>query len=182
MSRIGRAPIVVPAGVTVDIKENVIIVKGPKGTLTQSVHPRMTVKMEDGNINVSRPDEELQSKSLHGLTRTLVNNMIVGVTDGYTQVLEIVGVGFKAEKVGQNVSVRIGFSHPVEIIPLEGIILDVEGQTRIKVSGINKEAVGRQAANIRAIRKPDAYKGKGIRYATEKVVTKAGKAVGKGAK
>ena len=182
MSRIGRAPIVVPPGVTVDIEENVVTVKGPKGTLSRALNNSMALKLEDGNLSVSRPNDELASKSLHGLSRTLVNNMIVGVTSGYTVALDIVGVGFKADKVGNNVTLKIGFSHPVEIIPLEGVTLDVENQTRIKVSGIDKEAVGRQAAKIRSIRKPDPYKGKGIRYSTEKVITKAGKSVGKGAK
>jgi len=171
-----------PNGVEVDIKENNIIVKGPKGTLTQTIHPTMKLEIKDGTLNVARPDETLLSKSLHGLTRTLVRNMVVGVTEGYLRTLDIVGVGYKAEKSGDNLILRIGFSHPVTVEPLEGVVLDVDGPSRIKVSGIDKEKVGRQAADIRAIRKPDAYKGKGIRYSEEKVITKAGKAVGKGAK
>jgi len=171
-----------PNGVEVDIKENVVTVKGPKGTLTQNIHPMMNIEMKDGTLNVARPDETLMSKSLHGLTRSLVRNMVVGVTEGYVRTLDIVGVGYKAEKSGNNLILRIGFSHPVTITPLEGITLDVENPSRIKISGIDKEKVGRQTADIRAIRKPDAYKGKGIRYTEEKVITKAGKAVGKGAK
>jgi len=182
MSRIGRMPIVIPSNVKVDIADNVVTVKGPKGTLSQTVNSDMDLKIENGQLNVSRQNSDLQNQSLHGLTRTLINNMVVGVTEGYTRTLDIVGVGFKADKSGEKIILKIGYSHSVEIIPLEGVTLDVENQTRIKVSGISKEAVGRQAAKIRDIRKPDAYKGKGIRYSTEKVVVKAGKSVGKGAK
>ena len=183
MSRIGRLPVVVPSGVTVNIKDNSVTVKGPKGEMNQVFDSAMTIKLEDGKLIVSRDNDSKQSKALHGLTRALLNNMITGVTKGWEKSLEIVGVGFRAEKTGEKLSMRLGFSHAVEVSPLPGVTLNVDGPTKIKVVGVNKEIVGEMAAELRAIRPPDAYKGKGIRYAGESVRIKpgkAGKAVGKG--
>jgi len=183
MSRIGRLPITVPSGVTVNIKENHVTVKGPKGEMSQTFVPDMSIKLEDGKIVVERPSDSKQHRALHGLTRSLLNNMVTGVTKGWEKSLEIVGVGFRAEKTGEKILLRVGFSHTVEVEPLPGITLGIDGPSRIKVNGVNKEDVGEMAANIRAIRPPDAYKGKGIRYVGETVRIKpgkAGKAVGKG--
>ena len=176
MSRIGKMPITVPQGVTVDIKKGEVAVKGPKGELKCAVDPDMAVTLEDGTITVTRPTDERRHRSMHGLTRTLIANMIEGVSNGFTKGLEIVGVGYRAEKVGENLQFRIGFSHTVEVKPLPGTSLDVERNTRITVSGIDKESVGQMAAHIRAIRPPDAYKGKGVRYAGERIRLKPGKA------
>ncbi len=176
MSRIGQAPINVPQGVTVDVKEEEVIVKGPKGELSCNVNADMIIKQEGEVLTVSRPSDSRIHRSMHGLTRTLVTNMVTGVTTGFEKELEIVGVGYRAEKQGEKLVLRIGFSHLVEVSPLPGINLNVEGNNRIKVSGINKEVVGEMAARIRAIRPPDVYKGKGIRYAGEVVKLKAGKA------
>jgi large subunit ribosomal protein L6 len=183
MSRIGRMPVTVPPGVTVNIKESQVTVKGPKGEISQTFVPSMQVKLDGNKLVVERPDDTKQNKALHGLTRSLLNNMVIGVTQGWEKSLEIVGVGFRAEKTGEKVVLRIGFSHAVEVTPLPGVKLETEGPNRIKVTGVNKETVGEQAAELRAIRPPDAYKGKGIRYVGEKVRIKpgkAGKAVGKG--
>jgi large subunit ribosomal protein L6 len=183
MSRIGRLPIAVPAGVTVKIKENEVSVKGPKGEVSQVFSPAMGIKIEDDKLIVSRPNDTKQNKSLHGLTRALLNNMVTGVTKGWEKNLEIVGVGFRAEKTGEKLVLRLGFSHTVEVTPLRGVALSIDGPTKIKVSGLSKEMVGEMAAELRAIRPPDPYKGKGIRYAGEAVRIKpgkAGKAVGKG--
>ncbi len=182
MSRIGKLPIAIPSGVTVNIKGDNITVKGPKGELARTLPPEMSVKMEGGSLIVSRPDDSKKHRAFHGLTRTLLANMVEGVSRGFEKTLEIVGVGFRAEKTGNNLSLRLGFSHLVEVKPLPGITLGVEGTNRIKVSGINKEVVGEMAAEIRAIRVRDAYKGKGIKYAGELVHLKpgkAGKAVGR---
>jgi len=182
MSRIGQKPIDVPQGVTVNIKEENVSVKGPKGELKRSVSPDMNIALEGKELTVSRPSDSREHRAMHGLTRTLVANMVIGVTAGFEKALEIVGVGYRAEKKGKQLVLRIGFSHMVEVEPMPGITLDVEGNNKIKVSGIDKEAVGEMAARIRAIRPPDAYKGKGIRYAGEVVrlkAGKAGKAVGK---
>ena len=183
MSRIGRAPIVVPPKVQINWTEgNYVTVKGPKGELSQQVHPDLALKMEDGQLTVSRPSDNREHRSMHGLYRTLVNNMIVGVTTGYTKSLEIHGVGYRAAKVGNNLVILVGYSHPVEVQPPPGITLSFDGvdaatkATRISVSGIDKQLVGEFAANIRRIRKPEPYKGKGIRYMGEKVRRKAGKA------
>ena len=176
MSRIGQTPINVPQGVTVDIKEEEVIVKGPKGELSCNVNADMIIKQEGDVLTVSRPSDSRIHRSMHGLTRTLVANMVTGVTNGFEKELEIVGVGYRAEKQGEKLVIRIGFSHLVEVSPLPGVTLNVEGNNRIKVSGINKEIVGEMAARIRAIRPPDVYKGKGIRYAGEVVRLKAGKA------
>jgi large subunit ribosomal protein L6 len=176
VSRVGQMPINVPQGVTIDIKEDEVAVTGPKGELRCAVNPDMEITLKDGILTVSRPSDGREHRSMHGLTRTLVANMVEGVTKGFEKVLEIVGVGYRAEKQGDKLILRIGFSHLVEVEPLPGVSLDVEGGNRIKVTGINKEIVGEMAARIRAIRPPDAYKGKGIRYAGETVRLKAGKA------
>jgi large subunit ribosomal protein L6 len=176
MSRIGRMPIAIPAGVTVNIKGEKVTVSGPKGELSRSLPSDMGISLEDSVLTVSRPSDSKQHRSQHGLTRSLLANMVEGVSQGFEKVLEIVGVGYRAEKSGDKLVIRIGYSHPVEVVPLPGISLAVEGANRIKVSGINKEVVGELAAEIRAIRPPDAYKGKGIRYAGEVVRLKPGKA------
>jgi len=176
MSRIGRMPITVPQGVTVSIKEGEVTVKGPKGELRRSVNPEISINLNDNSLAVSRPSDSRVHRSLHGLTRSLVANMVEGVTKGFEKVLEIGGVGYRAEKTGEKLVLRIGFSHMVEVTPLPGVSLNVEGGNRIRVTGIDKEVVGEMAARIRAIRPPDAYKGKGIRYAGELVRLKPGKA------
>jgi large subunit ribosomal protein L6 len=182
MSRIGRLPIAVPAGITVDIKENRVTLKGPKGEMSQTFDTGMSIKLEDSKLTVSRPTDNKSDKALHGLTRALLNNMVTGVARGWEKNLEIVGVGYRAEKTGDKLVLRLGFSHIVEVTPLPGVTLNIDGPTKIKVSGVNKETVGEMAAELRGIRPPDAYKGKGIRYFGEKVRLKpgkAGKAVGK---
>lgn len=176
MSRIGRMPIEIPARVQVSIKKNAVTVTGPKGELTRSFNRDMSIKLQDNILTVSRPSDSKQHRSLHGLTRTLLANMVEGVTNGIERNLDIVGVGYRAEQAGDKLVIRIGYSHPVEVSPLPGVSLAAEGANRIKVTGINKEAVGEMAAKIRAIRPPDAYKGKGIRYAGEEVRLKPGKA------
>ena len=182
MSRIGRLPVAVPAGVTVEIAENnVVTVKGPKGTLTREFAPEMEIKKEGETIVVTRPNDLKRMKSLHGLTRTLINNMVVGVTQGYEKVLEINGVGYRAAKSGKKLTLNLGYSHPVEMEDPEGIETVLDGQNKITVKGISKEKVGQYAAEIRDKRRPEPYKGKGIRYAGEVVRRKEGKA-GKGGK
>jgi large subunit ribosomal protein L6 len=176
MSRIGRLPITIPAGVDVTIDGRTITVKGPKGSLTRDLHPDMTVSREDSSIVVTRPTEQKTHKQLHGLTRTLVNNMVVGVTDGYRKGLEITGVGYRAVKVGEKLQLSLGYSHQIEIDPPAGITFEVENPTRLAVVGIDKELVGQIAAKVRSTRKPEPYKGKGVRYAGEQVRRKAGKA------
>jgi large subunit ribosomal protein L6 len=176
MSRIGKMPITVPSGVKVDIDGNTVTVSGPKGELSRSLPEEMLIKMESDTIEVSRPSDDKKHRAYHGLTRSLLANMVEGVSKGFEKTLEIVGVGYRAEKTGNNLTIRIGYSHQVEVIPLPGTVLDVEGNNRIKVSGANKEMVGEMAAKIRAIRRPDHYKGKGIRYAGEVVHLKPGKA------
>ena len=176
MSRVGRMPINVPEGVAVNIKKDEVTVTGPKGELSRRFNPDMSISLEDNKLIVSRPSDGREHRSLHGLTRSLLANMVEGVTNGFERNLEIVGIGYRAEKTGDGVVIRVGFSHPVEVTPLPGVSLAVEGINRIKVTGINKEVVGEMAAEIRAIRPPDAYKGKGIRYAGEVVHLKAGKA------
>ena len=175
MSRIGRLPIEIPAGVTVTADGQLITVKGPKGELSLTVASPIEAKIEDGQVLVTRPDDERASRSLHGLTRTLIANQIIGVTQGYTKGLEIVGTGYRVAQKGNSVEFALGFSHPVLIDPPAGISLTVEGNTKLTVSGIDKQAVGEVAANIRKIRKPEPYKGKGVRYAGEIVRRKAGK-------
>lgn len=176
MSRIGRMPIAVPAGVTVSIKKGEVTVSGPKGELSRSLNPEMIITQQDNTLTVSRPSDNKEHRSFHGLTRSLLANMITGVSNGFDKYLEIVGVGYRAEQAGDKLVLRIGYSHTVEVTPLPGVSLVAEGQNRIKVAGINKEMVGEMAARIRKIRPPDAYKGKGIRYAGEKVRLKPGKA------
>lgn len=175
-------PIIIPSGVKVSVEGNLVKVSGPKGELSRQVNPEMSIRVDDGKLLVLRPSDDKVHRSLHGLTRTLLANMVEGVTKGFEKNLEIVGVGYRAEKAGDKLMLRIGFSHPVEVAPPPGIALDVEGGTKIKVSGIDKELVGEVAAKIRAIRPPDNYKGKGIRYLGEQVRLKpgkAGKAIGK---
>jgi large subunit ribosomal protein L6 len=176
MSRIGRLPIAVPSTVDVTIEGRQLTVKGPKGTLSRQLHPDMSVRQEEGSILVSRPTEQKTHKQLHGLTRTLVNNMVVGVTDGYRKGLEITGVGYRATLNGRKLTLNLGYSHPIEIDPPEGISFEVENPTRLAVIGIDKELVGQIAATVRSTRKPEPYKGKGVRYAGEQIRRKAGKA------
>jgi len=176
MSRIGRLPIPVPSGVDVTIDGRQVTVKGPKGTLSRVLHPDMTISREDGTLVVTRPTEQKTHKQLHGLTRTLVNNMVVGVTDGYRKGLEITGVGYRAALSGKKLQLNLGYSHQIEIDPPEGITFEVENPTRLAVVGIDKELVGQIAAKVRATRKPEPYKGKGVRYAGEYIRRKAGKA------
>lgn len=176
MSRIGRMPIAIPAGVTVEVAENnKVTVKGPKGTLTRVMVPEMEIKVEGAEATVSRPNDLKRMKSLHGLTRTLLNNMIVGVTDGYEKVLEINGVGYRAQKQGKKLTLSLGYSHPVEMEDPEGIETVLDGQNKITVKGIDKEKVGQYAAEIRDKRRPEPYKGKGIKYSTETIRRKVGK-------
>ncbi len=177
MSRIGNAPITVPSGVDVTISGRQISVKGPKGSLEREIPGEIELSNDDGTITVTRPNDLNKTKAMHGLTRTLVNNMIIGVTEGYTKTLEIHGVGYRAEAQGPNkVRMNLGFSHTIDVEAPEGVTFDLPGQTQINVVGIDKELVGQVAANIRSLRKPEPYKGKGVRYAGERIVRKAGKA------
>ena len=176
MSRIGRMPIAIPAGVTVDIAENnVVTVKGPKGELKRTLVPEMDIKIEDGHVIVTRPNDLKRMKSLHGLTRTLINNMVIGVTEGYSKKLEVNGVGYRAQKQGKTLVLSLGYSHPVEMTDPEGVTTTLDGQNIIIVSGIDKEKVGQYAAEIRDKRRPEPYKGKGIKYADEVIRRKVGK-------
>lgn len=176
MSRIGKQPITVPSGVNVKLDGTTITVKGPKGTLSREIHPAMKVNVEGDVMTVDRPDDERNSRALHGLTRTLVANMVIGVTDGYVKTLEIQGVGYRAAAKGKDIEFALGFSHPVVVTAPDGIAFELPAPTKIIVSGADKQAVGQVAANIRRLRPPDPYKGKGIRYAGEVVRKKAGKA------
>jgi large subunit ribosomal protein L6 len=176
MSRIGKLPIPVPANVDVKIDGQQISVKGPKGTLAHTIaEPIVVERSEDGILEVKRPDDERRNRALHGLTRSLVNNLVVGVTDGYEKKLEIHGVGYRVQLKGSDLEFSLGFSHPVKVTPPEGITFVVEAPTRFSVQGIDKQRVGEVAANIRKLRKPDPYKGKGVRYAGEKIRRKVGK-------
>ena len=180
MSRIGKAPIAVPNGVTVTLKDdNVITVKGPRGELTRSLPAAMTVAQENGQVTVTRPSDEDQHKALHGLTRTLIANMVEGVTKGFTKNLELVGVGYKAEVRAYGLQLALGYSHPIEYRAPQGIKLTAPVPTQIVVEGANKEVVGQVAAEIRSLRPPEPYKGKGVKYAGEQIRRKAGKAGGK---
>ena len=181
MSRIGRKPINIPAGVEVKIDGSVVTVKGPKGTLTQKVHPNMNVAVEGNEIVVTRPDDEKENRSLHGLTRTLIHNMVVGVTAGYKKTLEVNGVGYRAQKQGSNLVMNLGFSHQVIVSEVPGITIDVPNANTVVISGPDKQQVGQFAAEVREKRPPEPYKGKGIKYDYEVVRRKEGKA-GKGSK
>ena len=176
MSRIGKLPVAIPAGVKISLDGNTITVTGPKGTLTQELNGRMTIAVETDQINVSRPTDSKQDGALHGLTRALINNMVVGVTTGFQKDLEINGVGYRAEISGKTLTLSLGYSHPVVYTLPDGITVEVEKQTKLSVKGIDKQLVGAAAAKIRSFRKPEPYKGKGIKYADEHIVRKAGKA------
>ncbi len=183
MSRIGRAPIVIPAGVSVTVADdNQVKVKGPKGELSRQIHQDIKVTIEGNVITVTRPSDDKNHRSLHGLSRTLINNMVVGVTEGFSKNLEINGVGYRAQKQGKNLNLSLGFSHPVVVEPPKGIEFDVPSANAITVSGIDKEVVGQVAAEIRSFREPEPYKGKGIKYAGEHIRRKEGKAGAKGKK
>lgn len=182
MSRIGKAPITVPDKVTVTVQDNLVTVKGPKGELSHQINKELTVELKDGVITVSRPNDDKLYRSLHGLSRTLINNMILGVTEGFSKHLEIQGVGYRVAKKGKALSFTLGFSHPCVMDPPEGISFDCPNSTEIIVSGIDKEKVGAIAAEIRSLRAPEPYKGKGIRYVGEHIIRKEGKAGAKGKK
>ncbi|MBI4202874.1 MAG: 50S ribosomal protein L6 [Chloroflexi bacterium] len=181
MSRIGRKPIPIPNGVTVTVDEQTVTVRGPRGDLTQSFSPAMAITVQDGVLTVSRPSDAKEHRALHGLTRSLLANMVTGVTEGFTRTLELVGVGYRAQQAGQKISMTVGYSHPVEVEPLPGVALAVDANIRINVTGIDKQKVGETAARIRAIRPPNVYTGKGIKYQGEQVRRKAGKSAGRGA-
>ena len=176
MSRIGKNPITLPSGVEVSVKWNVVGVKGPKGSLEQTLNDGITVTVDDGVVTVDRANDERETRALHGLMRSLINNMVIGVSEGYSKELTAVGVGYRAALKGSQLELQVGFSHPVEIDAPEGITFEVPEPTRIVVGGIDKQLVGQVAANIRAVRPPEPYKGKGIRYTDERVRRKAGKA------
>ncbi|NGZ78061.1 50S ribosomal protein L6 [Saccharibacillus alkalitolerans] len=176
MSRIGRKPIEVPGGVEVTLNNTVITVKGPKGTLTRELHRDMKVTVEGNTITVERPSDNKEHRSLHGTTRSVVNNMVSGVTEGFSKSLELVGVGYRASKSGEKIVLNVGYSHPVEITPESGIEFEVPSNTKIIVRGIDKERVGAYAAQIRSVREPEPYKGKGIKYEGERIIRKEGKA------
>ena len=177
MSRIGNAPITLPSGVDVQVVDRTITVTGPKGTLSREIPGRIEVTVEDGVLRCTRPSDERQHRAQHGLARSLVNNMVIGVTDGFKKQLEIVGVGYRAEAQGPNaLRLNLGFSHPVNFNAPDGITFEVPAPTQVTVNGIDKEVVGQVAADIRSIRKPEPYKGKGVRYAGERILRKAGKA------
>ncbi|AIQ43875.1 50S ribosomal protein L6 [Paenibacillus sp. FSL R7-0204] len=176
MSRIGRKPIAVPSGVDVTLDNTVITVKGPKGTLTRELHKDMKITVENNEITVVRPSDNKLHRSLHGTTRSVVNNMVSGVTEGFSKSLELVGVGYRASKSGDKIVLNVGYSHPVEITPEAGIEFDVPANTKIIVRGIDKERVGAYAAKIRSVREPEPYKGKGIKYEGERIIRKEGKA------
>ncbi|HEY5673503.1 MAG TPA: 50S ribosomal protein L6 [Malonomonas sp.] len=176
MSRIGKLPVAIPAGVKVSLVGNKMTVQGPKGSLSQELHERMVIAVEDGQVLVARPSDEKSDAALHGLTRSLINNMVVGVTAGFEKTLLISGVGYRAEVSGKVLTLALGYSHPVVYALPDGISVEVEKQTKLTVQGIDKQLVGSAAAKIRSFRKPEPYKGKGIKYADEKIVRKAGKA------
>ena len=176
MSRIGRKPIPVPAGVDVKIDGQTVLVKGPKGELSHTVAEPITVEQGENGLEVKRPDDARVSRSLHGLTRSLINNMVLGVTEGYEKKLEIVGTGYRVVAKGSNLEFALGYSHPITVEPPDGVTFRVEAPTRFSVAGIDKQQVGEVAANLRKLRKPDPYKGKGVRYAGEQIRRKVGKA------
>ena len=178
MSRIGRMPVSIAKGVEVKQSNGMVTVKGPKGTLELNVHPEMTVVVDDSEVRVERPSDHKEHRALHGLTRSLINNMVVGVTDGFSKTLEIIGVGYRAEVKGKGITLHLGFSHPVNYEPAEGVKLECPTQTTVVVSGPDKQKVGQAAAEIRSFRPPEPYKGKGVRYQGEHVRRKAGKTAG----
>jgi large subunit ribosomal protein L6 len=178
VSRVGKKPVVIPDGVKITQEGNFLKIKGPKGELERQIHPNIGIEIVENQVNVTRPNDTKQNKSLHGLSRALVQNMVTGVTDTYKKTLDIVGVGYKAELKGKNLLLNIGYSHPIFLIPPEGITLEIPTQTQIIVSGIDKQLVGLIAAKIRSFRKPEPYKGKGIKYSDEHIVRKAGKTAG----
>jgi len=178
MSRIGKKPVEIPKGVNINLEGQVIKVKGPKGELHRTIHPAIKAEVAESEIKFSRPDDLKESRSLHGLTRALIQNMIIGVTDSYRKTLDIVGVGYKAELKGKNLLLNIGYSHPIYFVPPDEIKLEVPAPTQIIISGIDKELVGLVAAKIRSFRKPEPYKGKGIKYSDERIIRKAGKTAG----
>ena len=182
MSRIGKMPIAIPAGVEVKIDGNVVTVKGSNKVLTQTVHSEIAVAIDDGKITVTRPSEEKKHKALHGLTRSLINNMVVGVSQGFTKNLDINGVGYKAQKQGNKLVLNLGYSHPIELVEPDGIVIDVPAPNKVIVKGADKQQVGEIAAKIRSFRLPDAYKGKGVKYDFEVLRLKEGKTGAKGAK
>lgn len=181
MSRIGKKPITLPKGVDVKVDGGLVTVKGPKGTLSQQIHPKLTIEINDGELVVNRPTESRENRSQHGLARTLIANMVEGVTEGYRRSLQIIGIGYRVQAKGNGLELAVGFSHPVNIDPIEGITFEVEVDNRAKINklhilGIDKQLVGQVAADIRSVRPPEPYKGKGIRYIDEVVIKKAGKA------
>ena len=178
MSRIGKKPVEIPKGVTVSLDGQLIKIKGPKGELSREIHPLIKTEVADGEIKFSRPDNLKESRALHGLTRALIQNMVVGVTESYKKSLEIVGVGYKAELKGKNLLLTIGYSHPIYFVPPDEIKLEVPSPTQINISGNDKELVGLVSAKIRSFRKPEPYKGKGIKYSDERIIRKAGKTAG----
>ncbi len=179
MSRIGKKPIEIPKGVTINQSGNSLKIKGPKGELESNFHPNIKIEIKDNEVIVTRPNDLKQNRALHGLTRALIQNMVLGVNEAYTKTLDIVGVGYRAELKGKNLLLNIGFSHPIYFMPPEGITLQTPTQTQIVISGIDKQLVGMVASKIRSIRKPEPYKGKGIKYSDEQIVRKAGKTAGK---
>ena len=182
MSRIGRKPIAIPAGVEVKVADGVVTVKGPKGTLTQKYNTAMTVEVAGNEVIVTRPNDEKENRSLHGLTRTLINNMVIGVTEGFKKELEVNGVGYRVQKQGSNLVMNLGYSHQVIVSEIPGITIEAPGPNQIVISGMDKQLVGQFAAEVREKRPPEPYKGKGIKYTTEHIRRKEGKAGGKGKK
>lgn len=179
MSRVGRAPIPLTGGATVSVEPRLVTVTGPRGELQQEISPDMTVEVVNGTVTVSRPSDARQHRALHGLTRSLIANMVTGVTEGFQKTLELVGIGYRAQQSGQEVILQVGYSHPVTIKPLTGTTLEVEGNNRIHVQGSDKQRVGEMAAQIRKVRRPNAYTGKGVRYAGEQIRLKPGKSAGR---
>ncbi|WP_336248900.1 50S ribosomal protein L6 [Stomatohabitans albus] len=178
MSRIGKNPVTIPSGVELKFQGTTLVVKGPKGELTQEINPVINVAIGDSEVVVTRPNDQRQSRELHGLYRSLIANMIIGVTEGFTRELDIVGVGYRCQAAGKGLKLQLGFSHDVDVPAIDGIEFEVPSATKIIIKGINKQKVGQVAANIRAIRPPEPYKGKGVKYADETISRKAGKAAG----
>lgn len=175
MSRIGNKPVVIPAGVTIDLKDNTVTVKGPKGELSYTFNPAITLTQNEGEVVFARPDDSKENKTIHGTTRAIFNNMVIGVTEGFQKELDLIGVGYRAQLQGNKLVLNVGYSHPVEFTPEEGLVVEVPSNTKIIVKGYDKQKVGELAANIRGVRPPEPYKGKGIRYVDEFVRRKEGK-------